>query len=65
MNGSIQTVVDATGILHLDENGMIDLDADISEYIPFEISHPEFPDITITKRNSVKRRVVCPVCVCG
>jgi CubicO group peptidase (beta-lactamase class C family) len=56
MNGSVQKVVDATAILQLYEKGMIDLDADISEYIPFEISHPKYPNVPITTRMLLSHR---------
>jgi CubicO group peptidase (beta-lactamase class C family) len=56
MNGSVQKVVDATAILQLHETGKIDLDADISDYIPFEIKHPEYPDIPITIRMLLSHR---------
>ncbi len=56
MNGSVQKVVDATAILQLHEKGKIDLDTDISDYIPFEIKHPEYPDIPITIRMLLSHR---------
>ena len=56
MNGSVQKVVDATAVLQLYEKGLIDLDADISEYIPFEISHPKFPNAPITIRMLLSHR---------
>jgi len=56
MNGSVQKVVDATAVLQLYEKGMIDLDADISEYIPFEISHPKYPNVPITTRMLLSHR---------
>ena len=56
MNGSVQKVVDATAVLQLYEKGMIDLDADISEYLPFEISHPQYPNVPITTRMLLSHR---------
>jgi len=56
MNGSIQKVVDATAVLQLTEKRRIDLDADISEYLPFEISHPQYPDVPITTRMLLSHR---------
>lgn len=56
MNGSVQKVVDATAILQLYEKGNIDLDADINDYIPFEVKHPEYPDIPITIRMLLSHR---------
>jgi CubicO group peptidase (beta-lactamase class C family) len=56
MNGSVQKVVDATAVLQLYEKGKINLDADISNYLPFEIKHPEYPDIPITMRMLLAHR---------
>ncbi len=56
MNGSVQKVVDATAVLQLYEKGMIDLDADISEYLPFEINHPKYPNAPITTRMFLSHR---------
>jgi CubicO group peptidase (beta-lactamase class C family) len=56
MNGSVQKVVDATAILQLYEAGMIDIDADVSNYIPFEIKHPQYPEIPITVRMLLSHR---------
>ena len=56
MNGSVQKVVDATAVLQLYEKGMIDLDADICEYLPFEISHPKYPNVPITTRMLLSHR---------
>lgn len=56
MNGSIQKVVDATAVLQLVEKGLIDLDADISDYLPFEINHPQYPDVPITTRMLLSHR---------
>jgi CubicO group peptidase (beta-lactamase class C family) len=56
MNGSVQKVVDATAILQLYEKGKINLDADINSYIPFEINHPEYPDIPISVRILLSHR---------
>jgi len=56
MNGSVQKVVDATAVLQLYEKGMLDLDADINDYIPWDIQHPEFPDVPITIRMLLSHR---------
>ncbi len=40
----------ATAILQLYEQDLIDLDADINEYLPFNLGHPEYPDVPITIR---------------
>lgn len=56
MNGSVQKVVDATAVLQLYEKGQIDLDADINDYIPFAVKHPEYPDIPVTIRMLLSHR---------
>lgn len=50
MNASVQKVFDATAILQLYEKEIIDIDADINSYLPFEVRHPDFPDLPITIR---------------
>jgi CubicO group peptidase (beta-lactamase class C family) len=56
MNGSVHKVFDATAILQLYERGLIDLDADVNNYIPFQIQHPEYPEIPITIRMLLSHR---------
>ncbi|MHA2377802.1 MAG: serine hydrolase domain-containing protein [Candidatus Thorarchaeota archaeon] len=48
--GSIQKVLVAISTLQLHENGSIELDNDVSDYLPFEISNPSYPDVAITAR---------------
>jgi CubicO group peptidase (beta-lactamase class C family) len=38
----------ATAIMQLYEQNLIDLDADVNEYLPFSLRHPEYPDRPIT-----------------
>jgi len=40
----------ATAILQLYEQSLIGLDTDINEYLPFNLRHPEYPDVPITIR---------------
>jgi len=47
---SISKTFTATAIMQLWEKGLIDLDKDISEYLPFKVRNPNFPDIAITIR---------------
>jgi CubicO group peptidase (beta-lactamase class C family) len=54
--GSIQKVLVAISILQLHENGSIELDNDVSDYLPFEISNPSYPDIAITARMLLAHR---------
>ena len=56
MNGSVQKVLDATAVLQLYERKLIDLDADISDYIPFQVKHPAYPDTPITVRMLLAHR---------
>jgi CubicO group peptidase (beta-lactamase class C family) len=46
--GSISKSVTATAILQLVERGLIDLQADVNEYLPFSVRHPDHPDAPIT-----------------
>jgi CubicO group peptidase (beta-lactamase class C family) len=50
MTGSVTKTFTATAIMQLLERGLIDLDADINEYLPFSIRHPADPDTPITVR---------------
>ncbi|MFW9944516.1 MAG: serine hydrolase domain-containing protein, partial [Candidatus Sifarchaeia archaeon] len=54
--GSIQKVLVAISILQLHENGSIELDNDVSDYLPFEISNPSYPDVAITARMLLAHR---------
>lgn len=45
---SISKLFVAISIFQLWENGRIDLEADINEYLPFIVYNPNFPDIAIT-----------------
>jgi len=56
MNGSVQKVLDATAVLQLHEGELIDLDADISDYIPFQVKHPGYPDTPVTIRMLLAHR---------
>ena len=48
--GSITKPIIATGILQLQERGLIDLDDEASNYLPFQLVHPDYPDKPITIR---------------
>lgn len=56
MNGSVQKVFDAAAVLQLYEKGLIDLDAGINEYVPFQVNHPDYPDIPITIKMLLSHR---------
>ncbi len=47
---SITKTVTGVAIMQLWEQGKIDLDADVKEYLPFELRHPDYPDTPITTR---------------
>ena len=47
---SISKFVVALGVMRLVESGKLDLDADISTYLGFELRNPHFPHIPITSR---------------
>jgi CubicO group peptidase (beta-lactamase class C family) len=54
--GSISKTFTATAILQLYEDGLIDLDEDINEYLPFPVRHPKFPDEPITVEKLLTNR---------
>ncbi|HEY70202.1 MAG TPA: beta-lactamase family protein [Anaerolineae bacterium] len=56
MNASVQKTFTAVAILQLVERGLLDLDADVSQYVPFGIQHPDFPEIPITARMLLAHR---------
>ena len=47
---SVSKTVTCAGIMALVEDGLIDLDADVNAYLPFEVHIPHAPDIPITMR---------------
>jgi CubicO group peptidase (beta-lactamase class C family) len=47
---SISKTVTATALMQLYEQNRINLDDDINEYLPFDVNHPDYPDISITFR---------------
>jgi CubicO group peptidase (beta-lactamase class C family) len=48
--GSIQKPFTASAVLQLVERGLLDLDEDVSVYLPFPVRHPRHPDTPITIR---------------
>jgi CubicO group peptidase (beta-lactamase class C family) len=48
--GSIQKPFTASAVLQLVERGLLDLDEDVSAYVPFPVRHPRHPDTPITIR---------------
>jgi len=56
MNASVQKTFTAAAVLQLVEAGLVDLDADVGEYVPFPVRHPEFPDTPVTVRMLLSHR---------
>ncbi len=54
--GSITKPFVATAILQLYERSLIDLDADVNQYIPFTMRHPQYPNTPITIRMLLSHR---------
>ena|GEM_PF-781206 len=48
--GSVTKPIIATGILQLQERGLISLDDEVSDHLPFQLVHPDYPDTPITIR---------------
>jgi CubicO group peptidase (beta-lactamase class C family) len=48
MNGSIQKVFDATAILQLHDRGLLSIDNDVNDYLPFPVRHPGYPRTPVT-----------------
>ena len=48
--GSNTKCITATAIMQLHEKGLLDIDDDINEYLPFSIRNPSYPDNNITIR---------------
>jgi len=50
MIASISKTFTATAIMQLWEKGLLDLDDDINEYLPFNVRNPKYPEVPITFR---------------
>jgi CubicO group peptidase (beta-lactamase class C family) len=50
MTGSIDKTFITTALLQLWEQGLLDLDDDINDYLPYSVRHPDAPDVPITIR---------------
>jgi len=48
--GSIDKSLTATAIMQLAEQGFVDLDDDVNQYLPFSARHPDYPDTPVTIR---------------
>ncbi len=47
---SISKTFTATALLQLYEQGLFDLDDNVSEYLPFDLKNPKYPNVNITFR---------------
>lgn len=47
---SISKTITATAVMQLWEKGLLQLDANVNQYIPFKLQHPKFPEKAITIR---------------
>lgn len=50
MIGSISKSITATALMQLYEQGLFDLDDDVSDYLSFTLRNPKYPDVPITFR---------------
>ncbi|MGY5873699.1 MAG: serine hydrolase domain-containing protein [Candidatus Thorarchaeota archaeon] len=50
MLGSVSKIVTGIAFMQLYENGLIDLDDDINDYLAFDVIHPDYPETAITPR---------------
>lgn len=53
---SISKLVLSLGVMRLVEQGTLDLDADVSNYLGWRLRHPDFPDAPITLRLLLSHR---------
>ena len=56
MNASVQRVFTAIAVLQLVEREIVDLDTDVSMYVPFAVRHPDFGETPITVRMLLAHR---------
>jgi CubicO group peptidase (beta-lactamase class C family) len=50
MLASASKTVTGVAVMQLVEDGLLDLDADVNEYLPFDVRTPQFPNVPITTR---------------
>lgn len=53
---SISKLVTAIGVMRLVDAGVLDLDRDVSDYLHWQLRHPQFPDRPITLRLLLSHR---------
>ncbi|MFD1984551.1 serine hydrolase domain-containing protein [Mesorhizobium newzealandense] len=54
--GSISKTITATAVMQLWERGLIDLDADVSRYLTYQVVNPKHPSVAITTRRLLNHR---------
>ncbi|PAP99132.1 beta-lactamase family protein [Mesorhizobium mediterraneum] len=54
--GSVSKTITATAVMQLWEQGLIDLDADVSRYLPYQVVNPKHPSLAITARRLLNHR---------
>jgi CubicO group peptidase (beta-lactamase class C family) len=54
--GSVTKAITATALLQLYDKGVFDLDDDVSQYLPFSLRNPKYPDVNITFRMLLSHR---------
>ena len=50
MLASVSKTITATALMQLWEDDMIDIEANINNYLPFEVRHPDYPNTPITTK---------------
>jgi CubicO group peptidase (beta-lactamase class C family) len=55
LNSAVKMIT-ATAVLQLYEDGLISLDDDINDYLPYELKNPYYPSSTITIRHLLSHR---------
>ena len=56
MIASISKTFAATALMQLYEQGLFDLDDNVSKYLPFDLKNPKYPDVNITYRMLLSHR---------
>ncbi|AZO59503.1 MAG: class A beta-lactamase-related serine hydrolase [Mesorhizobium sp.] len=54
--GSISKTITATAVMQLWERELIDLDTDVSRYLPYQVLNPKYPSMPITARRLLNHR---------
>ena len=54
--GSVSKIITGTAFMQLYEEGLIELDQNINDFLPFEIVNPNYPNVNITPRMLLAHR---------